>query len=179
MEFSKEKFLQKAQPVMKRQLSEGEQGKMNNDLISRRALMQALRGNVLVDVTAELEEAIGNQPSICDIDEIAMQLEARSSISKEIFIAIKRQIPKKPVFKRGESTMAVDYADGHGELKSEKWAEWVCPACGWSVGQQYIPRKQNQKKCKFCQECGQAIDWEEKERQAEELDAFLKAAQEA
>lgn len=68
---------------------------MNNDLISRRALMQELRGNVLVDVTPELEEAVSNQPSICDIDEIATQLEACSSILKEIFIAIKGQIPKK------------------------------------------------------------------------------------
>lgn len=73
--------------------------------------------------------------------------------------SMEQHAPKKPVFKHGESVMAVDYADGHGEMKKDKWAEWVCPNCGWFVGQQYIPRKHNQQKCNFCSRCGQAIDW--------------------
>ncbi len=36
---------------------------MRNDLISRKALMQSLRGNVLVDVTPHLEDAIEEQPT--------------------------------------------------------------------------------------------------------------------
>ena len=35
---------------------------IGDDLISRRGLMDSLRGNVLVDVTAALEEAIISQP---------------------------------------------------------------------------------------------------------------------
>lgn len=37
---------------------------MSNDLISRSALMQSLRGNVLVDVTPYLEDAIEEQPEV-------------------------------------------------------------------------------------------------------------------
>ncbi len=38
-------------------------GKMRDDLISRKALMQSLRSNVLVDVTPHLEDAIEGQPT--------------------------------------------------------------------------------------------------------------------
>ena len=72
---------------------------------------------------------------------------------------LEKRIPKKPIFKHGKSGNFVDYADGSGEYKVEKWAEWVCPECGWFVGEQYIPRRHNQGKCNFCSRCGQAIDW--------------------
>ena len=49
---------------------------IGDDLISRRGLMESLRGNVLVDVTAALEEAIISQPAACDIDGITAQIEA-------------------------------------------------------------------------------------------------------
>lgn len=47
---------------------------MSNDLISRSALMQSLRGNVLVDVTPHLEEAIKEQPAAYDVDKVIEQL---------------------------------------------------------------------------------------------------------
>lgn len=72
---------------------------------------------------------------------------------------LEKRIPKKPIFKYGKSGSLVDYADGSGEYKVETWAEWVCPECGWFVGEQYIPRRHNQRKCNFCSRCGQAIDW--------------------
>lgn len=74
-------------------------------------------------------------------------------------MALEKRTPKKPVFKNEEYVVAVDYADEHGEMKKEKYADWACPNCGWFVGQQYIPRRHNQKKCNFCSQCGQAIDW--------------------
>lgn len=43
---------------------------MSNDLISRSALMQSLRGNVLVDVTTNLEQAIEEQPTAYDVDKV-------------------------------------------------------------------------------------------------------------
>lgn len=73
--------------------------------------------------------------------------------------ALKKQLPKKPIFKTGESIFFVDYADGGGEAKANKWADWVCPSCGWFVGEQYIPRRHNQQKSAYCTKCGQAIDW--------------------
>lgn len=43
---------------------------MSNDLISRSALLQALKGNVLVDVTSNLENAIAEQPTAYDLDKV-------------------------------------------------------------------------------------------------------------
>ena len=48
---------------------------MSNDLISRSALMQSLRGNVLVDVTSNLEQAIAEQPTAYDVDKVVEQIE--------------------------------------------------------------------------------------------------------
>ena len=80
--------------------------------------------------------------------------------------ALEKQIPKKPILKNGESGSFVDYKDGHGEYKVTKWQDWVCPICGWFVGQRYN-RSQNhshdQRKCNYCNECGQKIDWSDEE----------------
>ena len=72
---------------------------------------------------------------------------------------------EKPVWKDGESIVHTDYADGHAETKANRWAAWVCPVCGWFVGEQYIPsfakyKPHNQQKSNFCSRCGQRIDWE-------------------
>lgn len=81
---------------------------------------------------------------------------------KSVIEAREKQIPKKPILKNGESGSFVDYEDGHGEYKVTKWQDWVCPICGWFVGQRYN-RSQNhphdQRKCNYCNECGQKIDW--------------------
>lgn len=44
------------------------------DLISRKALMQSLRNNVLVDVTPNLEQAIEELPTAYDVDKVVDQL---------------------------------------------------------------------------------------------------------
>ena len=75
--------------------------------------------------------------------------------------AKERQTPKRPVWKKGRSVICKDYADGHGEVEENKWADWVCPNCGWFVGEQYIPRRHNQQKSNYCSRCGQAIQWDE------------------
>lgn len=74
--------------------------------------------------------------------------------------AVDRNNSKRPVWKNGRSIIFKDYADGHGEVEESKWADWVCPECGWFVGEQYLPRQHNQSKCNFCPKCGQAIKWE-------------------
>ena len=51
---------------------------MSNDLISRSELMQSLRGNVLVDVTPKLEQAIAEQPTAYDVDKVVKLLEKES-----------------------------------------------------------------------------------------------------
>lgn len=44
------------------------------DLISRKALMQSLRNNVLIDVTPNLEQAIEELPTAYDVDKVVDQL---------------------------------------------------------------------------------------------------------
>lgn len=48
---------------------------MSGDLISRSALMQSLRGNVLVDVTTNLEQAIEEQPTAYDVDKVVEEMQ--------------------------------------------------------------------------------------------------------
>ena len=76
--------------------------------------------------------------------------------------ALEKQIPKKPILKNGESRSFVDYEDGHGEYKVTKWQDWVCPICGWFLGQRYNWSQNyshDQRKCNYCNECGQKLDW--------------------
>ena len=71
-----------------------------------------------------------------------------------------RLTKKAPIFKHGESLIHSDYVDGTSSWDTHKWADWVCPVCGWFVGEQYIPRRHNQSKSNYCSNCGQAIDWD-------------------
>ena len=73
--------------------------------------------------------------------------------------AVEKQEPKWPVWKNGHDIVCIDYTDSHGEVKENKWSDWVCPNCGWFVGEQYIPRRHNQRKSNYCSRCGQAIKW--------------------
>lgn len=81
-------------------------------------------------------------------------------------------IALKPVWKSSESLVFSDYVDGTGSAELRRWAAWVCPTCGWFVGEQFIPafaksKPHNQKKCNFCSQCGQRIDWQGAETEGE------------
>ncbi len=85
---------------------------------------------------------------------------------EEVREAVERQRPRKAILKNGKSGMFVDYADGHGEYKVTKWQDWCCPVCGWFVGQRYNTlqsKSHDQRKSKYCNECGTKIDWSEEE----------------
>lgn len=47
---------------------------MSDDLINRKALLDRLRGNVLVDVTEELEKVIEDQPTAFDKEKVIEKL---------------------------------------------------------------------------------------------------------
>lgn len=49
-------------------------GRSCGDLISRKALIQSLRNNVLVDVTPNLEQAIEELPTAYDVDKVVGQI---------------------------------------------------------------------------------------------------------
>lgn len=76
--------------------------------------------------------------------------------------AVERQREKKPNLCMNEkSGMFVDYADGRGEYKAQMNNWWRCPCCNEVVGQRVIVHKHihDQRKKKYCENCGQAIDW--------------------
>lgn len=80
--------------------------------------------------------------------------------------ALEKQIPKKPILKNGETLVHLNKGDKPHEWQMNKWQDWVCPVCGWFVGQRYNASQahpHDQRKSKFCNECGQAIDWGEEE----------------
>ena len=58
--------------------------------------------------------------------------------------------------------MAIDYSDGHGEIKQTESNFWRCPKCKSVVGERIIVhgRIHDQRKKKYCENCGQRIDWE-------------------
>lgn len=76
--------------------------------------------------------------------------------------ALEKQISKRPRLSMNEqSGMFVDYADGHGEFKTQMNNWWRCPCCDAVVGQRVIVHKHtyDQGKRNYCENCGQAIDW--------------------
>lgn len=78
--------------------------------------------------------------------------------------ARERQRGKKPILYMNETSgMFVDYVDGHGEYKTQMNNWWRCPCCNKIVGQRVIVHKytHDQRKKKFCEKCGQSIDWSE------------------
>ena len=80
--------------------------------------------------------------------------------------ALEKQIPKKPILKSGVSITHTNKGDKPHEWRNVQWQDWVCPECGWFVGQRYNAtqcKPHDQRKCNYCNECGQAIDWSEEE----------------
>lgn len=51
---------------------------MSDDLISRKALLDSLRGNVLVDVTPEIEKTVEEQPTAFDKGNVIEELQRHS-----------------------------------------------------------------------------------------------------
>ena len=80
--------------------------------------------------------------------------------------ALEKQIPKKPILKSGESLIHINRGDKPHEWRNVQWQDWTCPECGWFVGQRYNAtqcKPHGQRKCNYCNKCGQAIDWGDKE----------------
>lgn len=61
----------------------GQVNRIGDGLISRKALLDSLRGNVLVDVTSELEEAIEDQPTAFDKEKVMKQFQEVADLSVE------------------------------------------------------------------------------------------------
>lgn len=124
----------------------------------------------------ELNVCIGNCVYIgCGAEAMHEAIKALNEIQKyhsigtveECREAKERHRVKKPILCMNEvSGMFVDYADGHGECKTQMNNWWRCPCCNEVVGQRVIVHKHihDQRKKNFCEKCGQAISWEKEEK---------------
>ena len=77
--------------------------------------------------------------------------------------ALEKQIPKKPILKSRTEVIHLNKGDEPHEWKEIKRQDWVCPACGCFVGQGHNAfqiKPHDQRKYNYCNECGQAINWE-------------------
>lgn len=74
--------------------------------------------------------------------------------------ALKKQIPKKPILKDRTEVIHLNKGDKPHEWREVKRQDWVCPVCGCFVGQGHNAfQSHTTRKCNYCNECGQAINW--------------------
>lgn len=81
----------------------------------------------------------------------------------EAIEALKKQIPKKPILKSRTEVIHLNKDDEPHEWREIKRQDWVCPVCGCFVGQGHNAfqiKPHDQRKYNYCNECGQAINWE-------------------
>lgn len=112
---------------------------------------------------SEFEKRLDAYGTMIDIVSEIQQYRAIGTV-EECREARERQRGKKPILCMNEvSGMFVDYADGHGEYKTQMNNFWRCPCCNEVVGQRVIAHGHihDQRKKKFCENRGQAIDWSE------------------
>ena len=82
---------------------------------------------------------------------------------KSLLEAREKQSRKKPILSMYEKgCMAIDYSDGHGEIKQTENNFWRCPKCKSVVGERIVVHNRiyDQRKKKYCESCGQKIGWE-------------------
>lgn len=82
---------------------------------------------------------------------------------KSLLSARSKMTGIKPILRTHEvGFIAIDYKDGTGKIARQENNWWRCPCCNAIVGERVIVHKHihDQRKKKFCEECGQKIDWE-------------------
>lgn len=79
--------------------------------------------------------------------------------------ALEKQIPKKPILKHDISVMHINRGNQPHEWKRLESDNWHCPECDSFVGERvYVLSKiHDQRKKKYCDNCGQKLNWESDE----------------
>ena len=79
--------------------------------------------------------------------------------------ALEKQIPKKPILKHDVSVMHINRGNQPHEWKRLESDNWHCPKCNSFVGERvYVHSKvHDQRKKKYCDDCGQKLDWSDEE----------------
>ena len=78
---------------------------------------------------------------------------------------LEKQIPKKPILKHDVSVMHINRGDQPHEWKRLESDNWHCPECDSFVGERVFVhgRHHDQRKKKYCDNCGQRLDWSDEE----------------
>lgn len=82
---------------------------------------------------------------------------------KSLLEAREKQSGKKPILKGSvKRIVAIDYKNGKGKMKPTDVELWRCPCCDAVVGERILvfAKPIDQSKKKYCENCGQRIDWE-------------------
>ena len=76
--------------------------------------------------------------------------------------ALEKQIAKKPILKHDISVMHINRGNQPHEWKRLESDNWHCPECDSFVGERvYVhDRHHDQRKKKYCDNCGQKLNWE-------------------
>ena len=79
--------------------------------------------------------------------------------------ALKKQIQNRPILKHDVSVMHINRGDQPHEWKRLESDNWHCPECDNFVGERvYVrDRHHDQRKKKYCDNCGQKLNWESDE----------------
>ena len=79
--------------------------------------------------------------------------------------ALEKQKTKKPILKHDVSVMHINRGNQPHEWKRLESDNWHCPECDSFVGERvYVHSKvHDQRKKKYCDNCGQKLDWESDE----------------
>lgn len=79
--------------------------------------------------------------------------------------ALEKQIPKKPILKHDVSVMHINRGNQPHEWKSLESDNWHCSECDSFVGERVyvLDRHHDQRKKKYCDNCGQKLDWSDEE----------------
>lgn len=74
---------------------------------------------------------------------------------------LERDEGKEPILETRTSVYHVRRADGKSGFRSREYTDWMCPVCGWPVGELYSGHGQwhIQYEKSYCARCGQRIDW--------------------
>ena len=75
--------------------------------------------------------------------------------------ALEKQIPKKPILKHDVSVMHINRGNQPHEWKSLESDNWHCHECDSFVGERVyvLDMHHDQRKKKYCDNCGQKLDW--------------------
>ena len=88
---------------------------------------------------------------------------AQSEAFQMAINALEKQMPKKPILKHDVSVMHINRGNQPHEWKRLESDNWHCPECDSFVGERvYVLSKiHDQRKKKYCDNCGQKIDFGE------------------